>query len=49
MYIKGAGMTKFGIEDRTMQEMIYEAVSEALDDADMKIRGIDAIVIANEG
>ena len=48
MYIKGVGMTKFGVEDRTTQEMIYEATLEALDDADMNIDDINAIVISNE-
>src|SRR3989344_3335409 len=48
MYIKGVGMTKFGVEDRTTQEMAYEAALEALDDADMSIDDVDAVVVSNE-
>ncbi|MBS3103252.1 hypothetical protein J4458_07455, partial [Candidatus Woesearchaeota archaeon] len=48
MYIKGVGMTKFGVEDRTTQEMAYEAALEALDDADMSIDDVNAVVVSNE-
>jgi len=44
MYIKGVGMTKFGAQTDTSQELVYEATLEALDDADFKIDDIDAIV-----
>ncbi|MBI2655782.1 thiolase family protein [Candidatus Woesearchaeota archaeon] len=44
MYIKGVGMTKFGIQGGTSQELVYEAAMEALDDADIKLEDIDAIV-----
>ena len=40
-------MTKFGVEDRTTQEMIYEATLEALDDADMSIDDADGIVMTS--
>jgi acetyl-CoA C-acetyltransferase len=47
MYIKGVGMTKFGVENRTTQDMIYEAALEALDNADMTIEDINAIVLSS--
>ena len=47
MYIKGVGMTKFGVEDRTTQEMAYEAALEALDDADMSIDDVNAVVTSS--
>jgi acetyl-CoA C-acetyltransferase len=46
LYIKGAGMTKFGVEDKTTHEMVYEAVTEALDDSDMNMNDIDAIIVS---
>ena len=46
MYIKGVGMTKFGDQSQTSQEMIYEATLEALEDAHMEIADIDAIVVS---
>src|SRR3989338_2432368 len=47
MYIKGVGMTKFGIESRHTNEMLHEAAMEALDDADMTIEDIDSVVLAS--
>ena len=44
MYVKGVGMTKFGAQTDTTQELVYEATLEALDDANFKIEDIDAIV-----
>jgi len=41
-------MTKFGVEDKSTQEMVYEAALEALDEADMSIDDINAVVISNE-
>jgi len=46
MYIKGVGMTKFSVEDRTTWEMAYEAAYEALDDADMSFHDIDSVVVS---
>ncbi len=40
-------MTKFGVENRTTQDMIYEAALEALDNADMTIEDINAIVLSS--
>ena len=44
MYVKGVGMTKFGAQTSTSQELVYEAAIEALDDADFKIEDVEAIV-----
>jgi len=54
MYVKGAGMTKFGVHTKTSQELCYEAIMEALNNADMSISEIDEIIIskgdsANDG
>ncbi len=46
MYVKGVGMTKFGVEDRTTWEMAYEAAYEALDDADIDFNKIEAVVVS---
>jgi len=40
-------MTNFGVEDRTTQEMAYEAALEALDDADMSIDDVNAVVTSS--
>jgi acetyl-CoA C-acetyltransferase len=39
-------MTKFGVHTETTQEFCYEAVMEALDDADMSLSEIDRIIVA---
>jgi acetyl-CoA C-acetyltransferase len=46
MYIKGVGMTKFGVHLKTSQELCYEAIMEALEDASMSLNEIDEIIIA---
>lgn len=46
MYVKGVGMTRFSVEDRNNYDMVYEAATEALNDADTSIEAIDAIVIS---
>ncbi len=40
-------MTKLGVEDRRTHEMSYDAAMEALDDANMSINDIDAVVLSN--
>jgi acetyl-CoA C-acetyltransferase len=45
-YIKGVGMTRFGVHVKTTQELCYDAIMEALDDADMSLSEIDEIIIA---
>ena len=39
-------MTKFGVHVKTTQELCYEAIMEALDDADMPLVDIDEIIIS---
>ena len=46
MYIKGVGCTKFGIEQNS-ENLIYEATNEALEDADIGMDEIDAVIISN--
>ena len=44
MYIKGVGMTKFGVSDKFSHQLAYDATISALDDADMHFNEIDAVV-----
>ena len=44
MFIKGVGMTKFGISDKFSVQLAYEATQEALKDADINFNEIDAVV-----
>ncbi|MBU0614716.1 MAG: thiolase domain-containing protein [Nanoarchaeota archaeon] len=37
-------MTQFSLEDRSTQDMAYEATTEALNDADMSLNDVDAVV-----
>jgi len=46
MYVKGVGMTKFGSYQKSSQELCYEAAMEALEDAEMSVEDIDAVVIS---
>ena len=47
MFIKGVGMTKFGIQEDSSGHMVYEAAFEALNDFDMSMNDIDVIVVSN--
>lgn len=47
MYIKGAGMTKFGVSDKFSYILAYESILEALNDADMSFNDIDLVVCSN--
>lgn len=47
MYIKGVGMTKFGFEDSPVFKLVQESSMEALNDADVSMDDIDAVVISN--
>ncbi len=47
MYIKGVGMTKFGISGKFSQMLAYEATLEALNDADINFKDIDAVVCSS--
>ena len=44
MFIKGAGMTKFGTSDKLSHQLAYDASFEALNDADISFNKIDAVV-----
>ena len=46
MYVRGVGMTKFDYSDEPWWKFAYEAAMEALEDADMKISEIDAIILS---
>jgi len=46
-YIKGAGMTRFDVDQKSSYELIYECVGEALDSANIGLREIDTIFVAN--
>ncbi|MBI2659728.1 hypothetical protein HYX07_01030, partial [Candidatus Woesearchaeota archaeon] len=46
MYIKGVGMTKFGAQTDTSQELVYEATLEAIENADFKVDDIEAAVVS---
>src|SRR3990167_6763104 len=47
MFIKGVGMTKFSIEESTSQQLVYKSTLETLDDANLSMSDIDAIVLSN--
>lgn len=47
MYIKGVGCTKFDAGNESSPLMVYRAVMEALDDADVGINEIDCAVVSN--
>ena len=42
MFITGIGRTKFGILDKSLPEMLYEAMQKTLQDSPLKIEDIDA-------
>ncbi len=46
MYVQGVGMTKFSLADRTTAGMAYEAAYEALDESDVSLKDINAMVIS---
>ena len=46
MYIKGVGMSRFCLDDRPSWDFAYEAAMEALDDSDMSMNDIDAVVVS---
>ena len=47
IYIKGAGMTKFDIDERGSYERVYECVNEALDSGNISMKEIDAVFVSN--
>jgi len=48
MYIKGVGMTKFGIVDKSPHLIAYDAVYDAIENSGLSINDIDAIVLGNQ-
>jgi acetyl-CoA C-acetyltransferase len=44
MFIKGVGMTKFGAQTDSSQELAYQSTMDALSDADLSMEDIDAVV-----
>ncbi|HIJ18216.1 TPA: thiolase domain-containing protein [Candidatus Woesearchaeota archaeon] len=46
MYVKGVGMTKFGVHVKSSQELCYDAAMEAMDDAGISPDRIDAVVVS---
>jgi acetyl-CoA C-acetyltransferase len=49
MYIKGVGMSKYGILSESAPELAYQVAYDALEDANLRIDDIDAIVLADCG
>ena len=47
IYIKGVGMTSFGINSEATTKLVYDSALEALDDANMSMNDIDAIVASS--
>ncbi|MEI7578913.1 MAG: thiolase domain-containing protein [bacterium] len=48
VYVRGVGMTNFGeLWDYDLRKLAFEAAVEALNDAQIKIKHIDAIFVAN--
>ena len=47
IYIKGAGMTKFNVDQRSSYERVYECVNEALEIGNVGLEEIDAIFVSN--
>ncbi len=47
MYITGIGRTKFGISDKTLSQLAYEAMVKALKDSTISINDIGAIYVSN--
>jgi len=47
IFLKGVGMTNFGIQRDLSSHMIYESVLEALNDGDMSMEEIDAIIVSS--
>ncbi|PKP55602.1 MAG: propanoyl-CoA acyltransferase, partial [Candidatus Altiarchaeales archaeon HGW-Altiarchaeales-2] len=45
--IIGTGRTKFGVLDKNIPELAYEAMLKSLEDSTLSITEIDAIYVAN--
>lgn len=47
MYINGIGRTKFGTLTKSLPELTYEAILNAIDDSPLEITDIDTIFVSN--
>jgi acetyl-CoA C-acetyltransferase len=47
MYVNGIGRTKFGILSKSLIELAYEAMFNAIEDSPLNITDIDAIFVSN--
>ncbi|MBU1197111.1 thiolase domain-containing protein [Candidatus Micrarchaeota archaeon] len=47
MFITGIGKTKFGVSESPLHEMAYEAAAQALHDADMTPKDLQAVYVSN--
>jgi|TARA_Y100000310_G_scaffold208219_1_gene208774 acetyl-CoA C-acetyltransferase len=47
IYIKGAGMTKFDVDQRNSHDRIYECVNEAFDSGNIGMGDVEAIFVSN--
>jgi len=47
MYVTGIGRTKFGVLSKTLSELAYEAIYDAIEDSPISITDIDAVLVSN--
>ena len=47
MYIKGVGMTSFGIQEDSTTHLVYESTLEALNDAQLSMNDVDVVVMSS--
>jgi len=47
MYITGVGRTKFGLLDKALPQLAYEAIYNAMSDSQISITDIDAVFVSN--
>jgi len=47
MFVTGIGRTKFGILNKSLHELLYDAIYKALHDSSRDIEDIDIIIVAN--
>jgi len=47
MYVTGIGRTKFGVLSKTLPELAYEAIYGAIEDSQISITDIDAVLVSN--
>ena len=47
MYVSGIGRTKFGVLEKSIPELAYEAMYKAIEDSGVSIEEIDLIYVGN--